>query len=150
MELFLFIIKDRPGYRRTLHEAQACLEDHLYDKGYDDVRWGDEGDEQYGAWLWAPQGLSSDPYEPATWSEQIIWAVNVPDPEPKTPAVDPLFPVGAEMVMTVKTLTGSHQIVECVTEDVWNEERIRPHIVTQFAVRAGQTLADNWTTKEPT
>lgn len=146
MELFLFIIKDRPGYRRTLHEAQACLEDHLLeDRALNQVQWGDEGDEQYGAYLWDSHvGWDT----PAPHSGQLIWPITVP--EPKTRGLDPLFPMGAEMVLTVTTMTEKHQVIECVTESVWRAEEFRPHIITHFAAQAGQTLASNWTSKEPT
>lgn len=154
MELFLFIIGNRPGYRRTLHEAQAVLEDHLRDQqGISDVWWDDE--EPYWARTYLYGSSHSDtavddaPVDFET-TDQLIWPITIPALEPKVKTLDPLFPMGAEMVLTVTTMTEKHQVVECVTESEWCKEEFRPYIITHFAAQAGQTLASNWTSKEST
>lgn len=145
MQIFLFVIDGKPGYRPSLHEAQACLEDHLIDaQNLSEVQWGDVGDDRYGAYLWAYGGNFD---EAAPHTGQIIWPITVELPVEK---LDPLMPGGAELVMTVLTDNGKNQIIERVSREVWDEARIRPHIVMHFASRAGRTLGDHWIKKEST
>lgn len=151
MELFLFIIKDKPGYRRSLHEAQAVLEDHFYDRGYNGVQWGDDGDERYGAWLADATGLYPDPNEPESrWSGQLIWPVTVPD-QPVEQSHDLLNGDGAEFTLQVVSPSGKESITRRVTHEDWNHNRMgRGLMVTSFAVEAANSLNHHWSQKEST
>lgn len=151
MELFLFILDGKPGYRRTLSEAQSCLEDHFHDdRSISAVQWGDDGDERYGAYLWNT-GTGWD--EAAPHSGQIIWPVTVAEQEVVTERTRDvaLFGEGtAELTLTIRTDRHKAQMSEIISGSAWHEVGLRAFMITKFATNAAQALSSHWTNKEST
>ena len=145
MEIFMFVMNDEPHFRKTLAEAQAALEDyHIDEKGYAGVQWGDEGNDQYGAWLTFEYAMN--PEDPdVKWSGQIIWPTEVDTALDRDVRLSPFDFCAAQMSLSVTTAEGKKQIMNAVSEADWNDLRLRPHLITGFAMKAGQSLADHWT-----
>lgn len=142
MTLYAFIIDGVPGFRTTLDEAQAAVEDHYVDRGYSSLEWGEHGDERYGAYLW-DCGIDMDevmPHEP-----QLIWPVDGVGPEQDVSedhsGLGPSELCEAELTLTVRTHTGKTEFLRCYGATDWNEDRLRPHLITTFAARAGLYLS---------
>jgi len=154
MEIFLFVIDGRPGMRLSLHEAQACLEENLRDqRDVSDIWWDDESPYEARRYLYGSShtdtALDDEAEVDFETTDQIIWPVILEVDNPGKP-LGPLEFGGVEMIMEVRTRTEKHQIIEAVTESVWSESRIRPHVVSHFAAWAGMALADHWIKKERT
>lgn len=155
MQLFLFVVNGTPGYRTSLSDAQACLEEHLRDLSDVSDVWWDDHDPLYARKYMYGSSHEETAVEDAEvnfeTTEQLIWPVEVPE-LPEQPAKEDrysLFPGGAEMTMSVVTGTGKIQMIRRVPETDWSEDRLKPHLITTFAVRAGRALADE-IKKEPT
>lgn len=157
MQIFLFIVNGKPGYRLTLEAAQACLEDHLRSRrDITDVWWDDESPYEARTYLY---GASHSDFEAEgydaeiSWetTDQLIWPVML-SPEVKSAAekLDSLFPSGAEMIMSIKTDKGKCQFVRHIPLGPWAEKWMRPRLITDFATEAGQSLAAHWTNEEST
>lgn len=142
MTLYAFVINGTPGYRATLEEAQAAIEDHFIDRGYSHLEWGKDGDERYGAYLWDD---SAGWDQPAPHEPRLIWPwANVGlslDVSQDHSGLGPLELCSAEIAMTVRTRQGKTEFLRCYPEAEWDDDRLRPHLITTFAVRAGNELA---------
>jgi hypothetical protein len=140
MTLYAFVIGGVPGFRTTLDAAQGAVEDHYVDRGYSHLEWGEQGGEQYGAYIWEFGGE-----EPAPYESQLIWpwdgAGPADDASEDHSGLGPLELCEAELTMTVRTRTSKTQFVRCYGAQDWNEDRLRPHLITTFATRAGLDLA---------
>jgi hypothetical protein len=157
MQIFLFVIDGKPGYRTTLAEAQACLEDHLRDRrDVSDVWWDDERPHEARLYYY---GASHSDYEAdlaagndpdASWetTDQLIWPVHLSEGMRPMPPEPRLSCGGAELTLMVKTIRHKEQVVRIIPEKDWSDVRLRPHVVRSFAVDAGQVLADHLTSKE--
>lgn len=141
MQIFLFIIDGVPGYRFTLAEAQAVLEDHLIEKhNLSEVQWGDDGDARYGAYLWGFSGENAD------HSGQIIWPQALTRKE-RNPALDP---GDVEMSLTIRTAEEKSDLTRYIPGFTWEDPLLRAAAIRDFGRSAGLALADHWTTKERT
>lgn len=145
MTLYAFILDGVPGYRTTLEQAQAAVEEHYIDKGYSHLEWGKDGGERYGAHLW-DDNAGWD--QPAPHEPRLIWpwdnvgpSTDVSTSTEGHAGLGPLELCEAELIMTVRTRKGKTEFLRCYGETDWNEDRIRPHLVTTFAVHAGNELA---------
>jgi hypothetical protein len=155
MQIFLFIIDGKPGLRLDLHEAQAALEDRLRnDRDVSDVWWDDDSPYEARKYLYGSSHTDTAALEyhevDFETTGQLIWPVTLADGEHKRDrAGRPPFGE-AELTLTIVSGQYKEQVVRIIPEADWSEDRLRPHIVTSFAVNAGQALADRVTLKERT
>lgn len=152
MELFLFIVDGKPGFRLDLSDAQACLEDHLLDdRSISQVQWGDEGDERYGAYLWKTS-LGFD--ERAPHSGQVIWPVTVPEQavvaDPAVRDTSPFLSGSAELTLTVRTDRGKTQVSQTLSAEMWSETGLRAYVMAGFATNAAAAISMHFADKEST
>jgi len=159
MKIFLFVIEGTPGYRLSLAEAQACLEDHLRDRrDVSDVWWDDENPYEARVYLY---GASHSDYEAdvaagvdpnADWETtgQLIWPVTLPD-SGHTRKQEEVLPFGgAELSLTIRTDHHKEDFLRVIPDLTWSDNTLRPLITMNFAVNAAQALIDRWTSKERT
>lgn len=154
MKIFLFTIDGKPGFRHTLHEAQAVLEEHLRDvRDISDVWWDDEHPYEARKYMYGSSHSDTaveDAEVDFETTDQLIWPVTLADGEHERRQNRILPWGGAELCLTVRTDRHKEQLVRVIPEKDWSEDRLRPHIVLNFAVNAGQALADHLTSKERT
>jgi hypothetical protein len=156
MKIYLFINDGRPDYRCSVAEVQAVLEDQFRERrDVTDVWWDDEDPLRARLYMYGSShsdyGLDpDDPYKNLDFetTDQLIWPMSLSEEECKPIRRCPLG--GAELTMTIRTDRMKSQLVRSIPEDVWNEERLREHVIMSFAVNAGQSLADHWKSKERT
>jgi hypothetical protein len=156
MQIYLFVIDGRPSFRTELHHAQAVLEDHLLTKrDVSDVWWDDNCPYEARMYLYGSSHSDygrdpEDPYKDLDFetTDQIIWPVTIPGSKIEAEQLDPDFLGGAELQFEVKTRVGRDTLVRTVPPDEWSNKNLRPHIISLFAMNAGQALADRWTSKE--
>ncbi len=144
MTLYAFILNGVPAFRETLEEAQSAIEDSYLDRGYDHLQWGTEGDKRFGAYLW---GFGfGEPGNPAPYEPKLIWewkgVGRSADVSESADRLNPMEVGGAELTLTIRTRAKKVQFLRCYSEAEWDEDRLRPHLVTTFATRAGIDLAD--------
>lgn len=144
MTLYAFVINGEPKVRDTLEAAQAAVEDHYIDRGYSHLEWGEEGDDRFGAYLW---GFGLGWNEPAPREDRLIWELKNVGPSTEVSqehsGLGPMELCAAELTMTVRTRTGKTEFLRCYSAEDWEEDRLRPHLITTFAVRAGNELAQH-------
>lgn len=155
MQIYLFTIHGKPEFRHTLAEAQAALEDHLRDRrDVTDVWWDDESPYVARTYMYGSlhEDTAVEGYDGADFetTDRLIWPVTLPDGERNTDQSSRLLTRGAELSLTIVTDHHKEQVSRMIPEEEWSEERLRPHIVLNFAVNAGQSLADHLNPKERT
>jgi hypothetical protein len=156
MQIFLYIVDGKPNFRRSLAEAQAVLEDHLRDlRDVTDVWWDDDSPYEARKYMYGAShsDFEADGYDAEIdWetTEQIIWPVELGDGEPSVDPVPFVLGGGVIMDLTWRTERGRYSFTRTVPLAEMTEERLRPHIITSFAMSASQALADLWTSKERT
>lgn len=157
MKIYLFVLDGKPGYRCSVEEAQAVLEDHLRDRrDVSDVWWDDENPYEARVYMYGSShsdyGLDpEDPYKDLNFetTDQIIWPVTIPEDECKPVQRNPFG--GAELTLTVRVDGRCDQIIRSIPETDWNESRIpRSFLLLNFAAEAGQAMVDHWKSKERT
>jgi hypothetical protein len=156
MRLYLFVIDGKPGFRTELHQAQACLEDHLRDRrDVSDVWWDDERPETARLYLYdgthvtymgTPEGEDSEiSYEeigPLIFPVEVAFLGT-------NPVLDPLGPLGARLTLSVQTETGTETVTRAVPEGEWPVKgHARGTLLGSFAVETAFAMGIRWSTQE--
>lgn len=156
MQIFLFVIDGKPGFRTELVPAQACLEGHLQERrDVSEVWWDDEYPYQarlylydgasHRAFMAIPEGENETICYETT--DQLIFPVEIGDVTTGRGHLDILDPGAAHLSLSVVTETGTEEVTRVVPQWPTVVAR-RTALLASFAWDTASAMAGRWADQE--